>query len=343
MTYIIKKMFNNIISNPSLRGINIINNNINIPTYPSNTIDSLHYAASIHKNVRKYIQPFLRPNMKLLDIAELMENKIVELANQDKSINRGIGFPVLMSVNNCAAHSSPYPNETTVINTDDVIKIDFGTEANGWIIDSAFTISFNPIYDNLLDAVKDATYTGIKNAHMDASIDEWSGLIQETMESYEIELNNKIYPIRVIENIGGHNILQGIIHGGTFLSCVPRGTKDRFKEGVYAIETFGSTGDNIVKDEGSNNLYRLKKRVNSSNKMYKKIVEQYNTLPFTDRLVKLFNINNYQKKLKELVDDDLLFSYPPLCVNKDAYTAQYEHTVYIGENKKIVFSEWDDY
>ena len=32
----------------------------------------------------------------------------------------------------------------------------------GRIIDSAFTVAFNPRYDNLLKAVKDATNTGIK-------------------------------------------------------------------------------------------------------------------------------------------------------------------------------------
>ena len=34
----------------------------------------------------------------------------------------------------------------------------------GRIIDSAFTVSFNPKYDQLLAAVKDATNTGIKHA-----------------------------------------------------------------------------------------------------------------------------------------------------------------------------------
>ena len=37
---------------------------------------------------------------------------------------------------------------------DDVCKIDFGTHVNGRIIDSAFTVSFNPKYDRLKEAVK---------------------------------------------------------------------------------------------------------------------------------------------------------------------------------------------
>ena len=34
----------------------------------------------------------------------------------------------------------------------------------GHIVDSAFTVSFNPKYDRLLEAVRDATNTGVKNA-----------------------------------------------------------------------------------------------------------------------------------------------------------------------------------
>jgi Metallopeptidase family M24 len=37
---------------------------------------------------------------------------------------------------------------------------DFGTQINGRIIDSAFTVAFNPKYDPLLKAVQDATNTG---------------------------------------------------------------------------------------------------------------------------------------------------------------------------------------
>ena len=37
---------------------------------------------------------------------------------------------------------------------DDVCKIDFGTHVNGRIIDSAFTVTFNPKYDRLKEAVK---------------------------------------------------------------------------------------------------------------------------------------------------------------------------------------------
>lgn len=50
------------------------------------------------------------------------------------------------------------------------MKIDFGTHIHGRIIDTAFTVAFNPTYDKLLEAVKDATNTGIKEAGIDARL-----------------------------------------------------------------------------------------------------------------------------------------------------------------------------
>lgn len=83
-----------------------------------------------------------------------------------------------------AAHYTPNPGDNTVIGYDDVCKIDFGTHINGRIIDTAFTVAFNPTYDKLLEAVKDATNTGIKEAGIDVRLGDIGAAIQETMESY---------------------------------------------------------------------------------------------------------------------------------------------------------------
>jgi len=103
-------------------------------------------------------------------------------------IERGIAFPTGCSINHCAAHWTPNPGDDTVLgkddvmkidfgtqvngnniainlsSKDDVMKIDFGTQVNGNIIDCAFTVSFNPTFDNLLIAVKEATDEGLKQA-----------------------------------------------------------------------------------------------------------------------------------------------------------------------------------
>jgi methionyl aminopeptidase len=346
---------------PELKGVNPIFNKINISNmYPDeNPIKSLEHAANIHKEVRRFLQPYLRPGIKLIDIAQIIELKTAELSNQSKSINKGIGFPVGLSINQCAAHYHPEPNSNQILKSDDIIKIDFGTEANGWIIDSAFTICFNSKYENLMTGVKEATETGIKNIGIDVDIGEWGKQIQEVMESYEVTINGKEYNIQAIGNLGGHNIKKGIIHGGMFLPAIDmRQTLPknyRFKEGVYAVETFGAVGPNVknnVDEIGEVTLYRINPenlnyisglKLENTKKLYNKIYNQFKTLPFTDRYIELFNIPGYKTHLKILSNNKLIHSYPPLCVNPDGWTAQYEHTVYIGENNKIIFSRGSDY
>lgn len=42
------------------------------------------------------------------------------------------------------------------------MKVDFGVHVKGTIVDSAFTMNFEPTWDRLLEAVKDATNTGVR-------------------------------------------------------------------------------------------------------------------------------------------------------------------------------------
>lgn len=347
---------NYIKNNPELRGVGPIFNDIKLPIYnppKEDTLGSLVIGGLIHKEVRRRIMHLLKPGCDLLNLTKHIEKETIELSHKYNTINKGIGFPAGLSVNECAAHWAPSNNTKIVLGPDDVIKIDFGVEINGWIVDSAFTVSFNPKYDNLLSAVKEATYYGIKNAGVDVNIREWANGIGEIMESYDINLAGEYHRIRAIENLGGHNILNGIIHGGMFLPSKNLGDKlpsnYRFKEGVYAIETFGSTGSNIANEVGKSTLFRINPQnqlINDSDEKLinfnKKIISSFKTLPFCDRYVSEFD-SNYNEYLNILSKNNIIKSYPPLLVKKGEYTAQYEHTIYLQEGKKVICSQGEDY
>lgn len=91
------------------------------------------------------------------------------------------------------------------------MKVDFGVHVNGRILDSAFTLEFGHTYDKLLEAVRAATDTGVRvwdvtpslddvligvlqEAGIDVRLGELAGYIQETMESYEVEIGTKVLP-----------------------------------------------------------------------------------------------------------------------------------------------------
>lgn len=75
----------------------------------------------------------------------------------------------------------------------DVCKVDFGVHVKGRIIDSAFTVAFDNQFDPLLKAVKEATNAGVREAGIDARLNEIGAVIQEVMQSHEVEINGKTY------------------------------------------------------------------------------------------------------------------------------------------------------
>lgn len=151
------------------------------------------------------MQRWIKPGMTMIEICEEVENTARKLIKEN-GLQAGLAFPTGCSRNHCAAHYTPNAGDPTVLEYDDVTKIDFGTHINGRIIDCAFTLTFNPKYDKLVEAVRDATNTGIKIAGIDVQLCEIGAAIQEVMESYEVDLDGKTYQVKSIRNLNGHSI-----------------------------------------------------------------------------------------------------------------------------------------
>lgn len=124
--------------------------------------------AVVHRQVRSWARKeLIKPGASLTDIAEGIENAVRHLTGhmgleEGDSIKGGVGFPTGLSRNNCAAHYTPNAGNKMTLHEDDVLKVDIGVHINGRIVDSAFTWTANPRYDNLLTAVREATNTGVK-------------------------------------------------------------------------------------------------------------------------------------------------------------------------------------
>ena len=74
----------------------------------------------------------------LLTICESIEREIKEKGGMP-------AFPVNVSLNDVAAHYTAEPNDETIVREDDVLKIDIGVHIEGYIADTAVTISTTPI------------------------------------------------------------------------------------------------------------------------------------------------------------------------------------------------------
>ncbi|KAI0053382.1 peptidase M24A, methionine aminopeptidase [Auriscalpium vulgare] len=310
---------------------------------PELTYQNIRRAAEVHRLVRKHARKTIRPGMSMTEIANLIEDGTRALV-EEEGLESGIGFPTGLSLNNCAAHYTPNAGDTVVLQKEDVLKVDIGVHVKGRILDSAFTLNFEPTYDTLIEAVKAATDTGVRESGIDVRLGEIGAAIQETMESYEVEVGGKVYPVKSIENLSGHSINLYQIHGGKSVLLVKNDDQTKMEEGEYfAIETFGSTGRGRVIESGDCSHYakiidapHVPLRLQSAKTLLKSITKNFGTLPFCRRYLDRAGETKYL--LAGIVQD-----YPPLVDTKGSMTAQFEHTILLRPTVKEVVSRGDDY
>ncbi|CAG5155896.1 uncharacterized protein ALTATR162_LOCUS3889 [Alternaria atra] len=315
-------------------------------------------AAEVHRQVRQHVQTIAKPGVSLTYLAEEIDDSVRALVGHQgletgDALKAGLAFPTGLCLNNIGAHWTPNAGAKEVfLQHDDVLKVDFGVHVNGRIVDSAFTVAANPIYDNLLASVKAATNTGLKEAGIDARIDHISEMIQEVMESYEVEIKGKTVPVKAVRNITGHNILRYHIHGDKQVPFVKTKTTQRMEEGdIFAIETFGSTGKAYLHDNVGVYGYGRNEHVSatglhhgSAKSLLKTIDENFGTLVFARRqLERLPGVEKYHLGMRTLVNSGIVQAYAPLVDVPGSFIAQFEHTVLLGPNCKEVVSRGDDY
>jgi methionyl aminopeptidase len=258
-------------------------------------IDYRH-AAEAHRQARQWAQKNIKPGQTLTEIANGIEDSVRALVGHEgleegDAIIAGMGFPTGLSINHCAAHYTPNAGNKMVLQEDDVMKVDIGVHVNGRIVDSAFTVAFNPRYDNLLQAVKEATNAGVREAGIDVRVGEIGGIIQEVMESYEVEIGATTHPVKAIRNLNGHTINHYSIHGSKSVPIVKSNDMTKMEEGdVFAIETFGSTGKGLVHNDGEVSHYakrsdapKVDLRLSSAKSLLNVITKNFGTLPFCRR------------------------------------------------------------
>lgn len=317
----------------------------------SDLYNTVREAAEVHRRVRTYMKPYIKPGVKLIDMCERLEDANRSLVGAvDGNLSRGIAFPTGCSLNHVAAHWTPNKGDETVLAKDDVLKVDFGTQINGRIIDCAWTVHFNDKYDPLVNAVRDATNAGIKATGIDARLCDVGEAVQEVMEAGEVELDGKTYPIKSIRNLNGHSIAPYQIHAGKSVPIVRGGEQTKMEEGeFYAIETFGSTGKGYVREDLECSHYmknfeetHVPLRSGRARSLLATIDKNFGTLAFCRRYLDRLGEEKYLMGLKSLTESGVVVPYPPLCDIKGSYTAQFEHTLVLRPTRKEVLSRGEE-
>jgi methionyl aminopeptidase len=112
---------------------------------------------------------------------------------------------------------------------------------------------------------------------------------------------------------------------------------------LYALETFATTGQGIVRDEGSTSHFMLQAKVPPQKKgppqdLVDCLRKNFKTMAFCQRFLERAGQSNYATVLSQLVRAKVVEPYPPLADVRGSWVSQHEHTFGIFERGIEVFS-----
>jgi len=290
-------------------------------------IDKLHKAGQIAVQVKAYAKSIVKKNVLLVEIADKIEDKIIELGGK-------LAFPVNLGINEMTAHYTPMYNDDT--KAEGLLKIDFGVHVDGFIADTAFSIDLENKEENkkLIECAEHCVANAIRAVEQNKTLGEIGEVIQKTAEK------NNFSPI---QNLSGHEIAQWDLHAGITIPNYDNGNKIKLKEGVYAIEPFITEGQGMVYEGKPSGIYKISGnasvRDNETRKIFSYIAEEYKELPFCSRwLVKKFGARALIS-LNLLERAGCLHQFPQLIEKSRKPVAQSEDTIIIEDGKVKVTTE----
>ncbi len=289
-------------------------------------IEKLKKAGLIASEVVKYAISIIKKSVSLLELAEKIEAKII-------SLNAKPAFPVNLSINEIAAHSTPAYNDTTKAHG--LLKVDIGVHINGFIADTALSIDLEDSEENknLIKAAESARDSALEKIKINSKLKEIGSIIEKTCSAF------KVQPIR---NLSGHSISQYNLHSGLTIPNYDNSQEIEITEDAFAIEPFTTllSGSGSVREGKPSGIYVLENegnvRDNFARQVLQFIKEEYKTLPFCSRWIhKKFSTRGLLA-LRQIEQSKILHQYPQLIESSSAKVAQAKHTVLLSDKEKII-------
>lgn len=280
---------------------------------------------SLYQKILEQIQNVIIIDVDVKDVCESIEETI-------RGEGYRLAFPVNVSVNEIAAHSTASPRETRTIRESDLVKIDFGYISDQGIVDAAVSVNLDGRHRELIDAVESAVKRAIEIMKPGVKIDEVSGAIQDTISSRGF---------KPITNLTGHRISEMIIHDDPPIPPVRTGENYVLKEGDrFAVEVFATYPDGKGEVVESNRLEIFsivdlnKSRVpRRSLRVYEYILKNYGFLPFARRWIsREFGESITRSALGDLMINQMVEIYPELVEANGKVVAQYERTIIVEKD-----------
>ena len=155
----------------------------------SNPIPQEYFkAGSIASRVRESIRKSVTSDARIIDICEEVESMIGKLGGKP-------AFPCNVCINEIAAHYTAEPDDNGRLHDNDIVKIDIGVHVEGYVADTATTVSFDPRFADLLDATEVTLNEALSTAKEGVRLSEVGRIVSDC---------SKRRGFRPIVNLSGH-------------------------------------------------------------------------------------------------------------------------------------------
>ncbi|MEM2146348.1 MAG: type II methionyl aminopeptidase [Candidatus Jordarchaeaceae archaeon] len=281
----------------------------------SESLEAYRMAGAIAAKIREEAKKMVKEGTPLIKICETLERKIIKE-------NGKLAFPLNISINDVAAHYTSPPYDKSKIPPEALVKVDIGVHIDGFIADTALTVSVGKGGQELVKASETALENVLKTVKHGVKSNQIGEIVEKTI---------KEFGFKPISNLTGHLLDRYNLHAGKSIPNVKTMIGFTLKEGeVYAIEPFATTGAGIVEDSKYSYIYRMPNQ-KTSTPFLSYIAHEFKTLPFAARwLVSKFP--KAQEFIKKFASSGTIQAYPVLVEKERGAVSQAEHTLIVKKN-----------
>jgi curved DNA binding protein len=312
------------------------------------------------------------PGAKVLDlckfgatIIDTSASKLYQKKVNGVAIEKGVAFPVCVSVNDVICNHSPLGSEEVEpLKAGDIVKLDLGCHIDGYISVAAHTLivpeaaGSAPEVDDEIGNVAVAAYNAMLVAAASIKAGTKNAAVTEAVDRVA-----NSYGVNAISSVRMHQMKRFVIDGVKEVA-LKEPTADELEAGeekvdectfeqaeVYAVDVAMSTGEGKPRPSGVLRTTVFKRNVEANYRLKMKnaryllseVDKKFPTLPFT--LAHFDDERAAKMGVTECVSHGLLTPYPVLHEQKDAKVAHFKCTVLLlpSGTSRVTGLEMPDY
>jgi methionyl aminopeptidase len=283
-------------------------------------------AGKIAARALAFAKSLTKPGALIVDIAEAVEAKIIELGGQP-------AFPINISINEVAAHYSPQLYDKRAILATDHVKLDVGVHVDGYIGDTAATVCIAEGND-LIACAEQMLKVALPMFTPGTVIADIGAAIEATAVEFGL---------KSVRNLTGHELGRFDLHAGIIIPNIKTTAPKVLNDGeVYAVEPFCTAGAGWVKEARPSLIFRWLAdkplRMREARTVLGFAKTRWNRLPFAKRWIQRefrWIPAKLDHVLSTLIATNCIYAYPILREKELKPVAQAEHTVIVAERPII--------